>query len=115
MTRRLTALLCLGGLILTSWGCSSQRTFTVYSWPAGARIFVDQDERGQTVGRVTIDFGLQPYYTIWVKKAGMQPAGKLVDVRSPEVVSFVLEQAPETETLKEIGRSLRAIERKLEK
>ncbi|MBN2492835.1 MAG: hypothetical protein JXQ29_18445 [Planctomycetes bacterium] len=115
MTWRQVALVCLGGLILSSWGCSSRRTFTVHSWPAGARIFVEHDECGQTVGKVTVDFRVQPYYTIWVQKAGMQPAGKLVDIRSPEVVSFVLEQAPDTGALKEIRSSLRAIERKLEK
>jgi len=116
MKWRLAAFLCLGSLGLVGFGCgSAKKTFTVYSWPPGARIFVDDDEQGQTVGKVTVDFTKQPYATIWVQKAGMQPAGKLVDRYSPEWVSFVLARAPDTELLKEIGRSLRAIEKKIEK
>jgi hypothetical protein len=116
MIWRLVACLCLAILCLVASGCgSAKKTFTVYSWPPGARIFVDDDEQGQTLGKVTIDFTRQPYSTIWVQKAGLQPAGKLVDRNSPEVVSFVLEQAPDSELLKEIARSLRSVEKKIEK
>jgi len=116
MMWRLVAFVCLASLCLVALGCgSAKKTFTVYSWPPGARIFVDDDERGQTVGKVSLDFTNQPYATIWVKKEGMQPAGKLVDRNSPRTVSFVLEQAPDSELLKEIARSLRAIEKKLDK
>jgi hypothetical protein len=110
---RLPATALILSLLLLNAGCSSKRTFTVYSWPPGARIFVDHDEYDQTVGRVTIDFSEQPYRTIWVKKEGMQPAGILVAKNSPEVVSFVLAHASSAENLKEIAEKLRAIEKRM--
>ena len=78
-------------------GCgASKRTFVVYSWPAGATVFLNEEARGQTKCPVQVDFGETPYATIRVEMNGYQPAGTLVTPTSPEALSFVLEIAPES-------------------
>jgi hypothetical protein len=107
-------LVCVVSLTVLA-GCSSKRTFTVYSWPEGAKVFLDGEEKGQTEERVTIDFSERPYGRIRVEMRGYQPAGMLVTPSSPEAISFVLAVAPDRGTLSKIDETLRNIERKLDK
>lgn len=97
----------------SSVGCGSHvRYFRVTSYPEGATVYVDGEDRGQTTfSRLEVDFGsTDQLVTIRLEKPGYQPTGTVISRNSPAVLAFFLEQAPQNreilETLKGILKAL---------
>jgi hypothetical protein len=94
-------------------GCGSHvRYFRVTSYPEGATVYVDGEDRGQTTfSRLEVDFGSEDQLiTLRLEKPGYQPTGTVISRNSPAVLAFFLEEAPQNreilETLKGILKVL---------
>ena len=92
--------------------CSSvtERDFTVMTYPEGATLFLDNVEQGVVdrngkVVRVTFQKG--QFARIRVKMDGFQPSGVVVGPESPNLVDFVLQQAPEQKRMIQVLEDVR--------
>ena len=79
---------------------SSSKTFTIRTHPEGAVVWVDDEPRGETdFEKLVVSFEKHDSAMIRVEKDGFQPQGLVVDAESPQTLNFVLEIAPNNETV----------------
>ncbi len=85
-------------------GCRApEKVFEIKSFPPGALIYVEGQDRGQTDQKVSIKFAPKDRITVRVEKAGFQTQGADLDINSPTPMTFFLQEAPRSnEVLKEL-------------
>ncbi len=95
-------------------GCgSSQKIFTITSYPQGATIFVDNQPRGQTdMEKLLVSFAAKPQAIVRLEKEGYQPTGTVLKMESEGVQFFALSESPNNaKTLEALNNIQRDLER----
>ena len=94
----------MSAFALLGQGCRApEKVFEIKSFPPGALIYVEGQDRGQTDQKVAIKFYPKERVTVRVEKAGFQTQGADLDVYSPSPMTFFLQEAPRTnDVLKEL-------------
>jgi hypothetical protein len=88
-------LLLVCGLACLSACGPAQRIFHVSSYPPGARVFVDGEERGQTdMRRLKVVFYPETHATLRVEMNGFQSEGVVLQPNAPQRLDFMLQRAP---------------------
>jgi hypothetical protein len=104
-------LLCAAPLFLIGGCSSSQKVFTVISYPPGATIRIDGQSRGVTdMEKLSISFDRKPRAVLLLEKEGYQPAGTVLKMESEPVLFFALQESPMNskllQALNEVQRDL---------
>lgn len=94
----------MGILSLAAQGCGApEKIFEIKSFPPGAMIYVEGQDRGQTDQKVAIQFAPKNRVTVRIQKTGFQTTGMDLDFNSPAMMTFFLQEAPRSsELIKEL-------------
>ena len=87
--RRVVSLLALAAVVWVSAGGCVERTITVRSEPPGARVYLDDVERGETPCTFSFDFYGQR--ELLLRKDGYEPAREVIEVKPPLYSAFPLD------------------------
>lgn len=109
-----SALACVAFACVAA-GCTSHvRYFRVTSFPEGATLYVDGEDRGQTTfGALEIDFrSADSLVTLRLEKPGYHPTGAVLSASSPGDLAFFLQEAPQNREILDVLKGiLRALDR----
>ena len=93
-------------------GCGGpgERLFQVASYPSGATIYINGEPQGQTdVAKLKINFEMDQLVNLRLEKTGYQPTGTVLSNRSPEELSFFLEESPNNQKILGVLQDIRAV------
>lgn len=88
-SRRAAGLLALAAAVWVSVAGCVERTITVRSDPPGARIYLDDVERGETPA--TFSFNFYGRRKLLLRKDGYEPAKEIIEVKAPLQSVFPLD------------------------